>query len=141
MLTSHCSHCGTPKEQSEWALEFCGGCQTIRSETRAAVSLENTSRETHNAKVLTPEKRQEIADAARADYTGERAQQMLKELGVQPLIDMSTALKEALAQRAHHTNSGHTDPRAVFNPGLGDSRAGNLGMNARIPPGAFVREA
>lgn len=139
MLTSHCLHCGAEKAQANWSDDFCADCQTIRSETRAVVSAENEARNAHNAKVLTKEKQAEIADAARADYTGERARQMLAELGVQPLIDMSTALREALAQRAHHTNTGHTDPRAVFNPGLRDARAGNLGMDAKVPPGSFVR--
>jgi len=141
MLTSHCQFCGAPKAQAQWANDYCAECETVRSETRAAVSMENDKRVAANAKVLTPEVKSQLQQAAERDYTGELARQLSRDLGLQPIIDMSAALREALAKRAHTTNSGHTDPRAVFNPGFADARAGNLGMDAKIPPGTVTRSA
>jgi len=98
------------------------------------VTRENKERNEHNAKILTPENRAALQKAAESDYTGSAARALTAQLGLKPIIDLSAALREAMVSRAHHTNTGHTDPRAVFQPGLADSRAGNLGMNAHVPP-------
>ncbi len=135
MLTSHCRHCGAPKDPSLYSADFCGDCQTARDETREYVVRENKERNEYNAKILTPETQKRLTEAAESDFTGATARNLTQSLGLKPIIDLSAALKEAMLKRAHSTNSGHADPRSVFNPGLRDSRVANLGMGAKIPPG------
>lgn len=135
MLTSHCQHCGAPKDPAHYAANFCGGCQATRDETREFVTRENKEREAHNRSVLTSEKQAELQRAAEADFTGATARNLSQSLGLKPLIDMSAALHDAMLKRAHSTNSGHADPRSVFNPGLRDPRMNNLGMGAKVPAG------
>lgn len=135
MLTSHCRHCGTAKDPSNYADDFCAGCTTVRNETREFVERENKERNEHNAKILTPEAQQRLSEAAESDFTGATARNLTESLGLKPLIDLSAALKEAMLKRAHSTNSGHADPRSVFNPGLRDSRMAGLGMGAKVPAG------
>lgn len=135
MLTSHCLACGAPKAQSEWGADYCGSCAALRAETREYVTRENAERNKHNASVLTDDVKARIEKAAEADVTGSAARELTHSLGLKPLIDMSAALRDAMARRLHHTNSGHADPRAVFNPGITDARASDLGMGAKVPPG------
>ena len=135
MLTSHCQFCGAPKEPKDYSADYCAGCQTVRNETREFVTRENTERNKHNADVLTPDNKIALEKAAASDFTGSAARELSRSLGLKPLLDMSAALREAMMKRAHHTNTGHTDPRAVFNPGLGNSRMAGLGMDAHVPPG------
>lgn len=135
MLTSHCRHCGAAKEPADYAADFCAGCASVRNETREFVTRENQERNEHNSKILTPEVKQRLVEAAESDMTGATARNLTQSLGLKPIIDLSTALKEAMLARAHSTNSGHADPRSVFNPGLRDSRVANLGMGAKVPPG------
>jgi hypothetical protein len=135
MLTSHCLFCGAAKEPADYAADYCAGCAAIRTETREFVTRENEDRNVHNQKILTPETQAQLQKAAESDFTGATARNLSQSLGLKPLIDMSAALRDAMAKRAHHTNTGHTDPRAVFNPGLRDARMANLGMAAKVSPG------
>jgi uncharacterized Zn finger protein (UPF0148 family) len=138
MLTSHCLHCGAPKDPAHYANDYCGGCASIRQETREFVTRENEERNKANAAVLTPENKARLEKAAEADFTGRATRELVSELGIKPLIDMSQALREAMMRRAHHTNTGHTDPRAVFNPGTSDARMANLGMAAKVSPNISI---
>ncbi len=138
MLTSHCSFCGAPKEPKDYAADYCAGCQQVRNETREYVTRENEERNKHNTGVLTPEVQTRLQTAAENDFTGATARNLTESLGLKPLIDMSAALRDAMAKRAHNTNTGHADPRAVFNPGIRDTRMGGLGMGAHISPNANI---
>jgi hypothetical protein len=140
MLTSHCRHCGAPKDPTLYSADFCGDCQSARDETREFVVRENKEREAFNRTVLTDEMQTRLTEAAESDFTGATARNLSQSLGLKPLIDLSAALKEAMLKRAHNTNSGHADPRAVFNPGLRDSRVSNLGMGAKVPPGRTLTQ-
>lgn len=135
MLTSHCLHCGAAKDPAHFANDYCAGCSQARVETREFVTRENEERNKHNETILTPEVKARLQRAAESDVTGSAARELTHSLGLKPLIDMSAALRDAMARRAHHTNSGHTDPRAVFQPGLTDARTANLGMGAHVPAG------
>lgn len=137
-LTSHCQFCGAPKEPKDYAADYCAGCATVRAETREFVTRENQERETFNRTVLTDETKAALQKAAEDDFTGATARNLSQSLGLKPLIDMSAALREAMLKRAHTTNSGHADPREVFNPGLRDARMANLGMGAHISPNANI---
>ena len=141
MLTSHCQFCGASKDPKDYAADYCAGCASVRSETREFVTRENTERNKQNAAILTDDVQKQLQRAAEQDFTGSAARELSHSLGLKPLIDMSAALRDAMAKRAHNTNTGHTDPRAVFNPGLRDARMSGLGMGAHIPPGAFVRDS
>lgn len=132
-LTSHCQFCGQPKDPANYADDYCAGCDKVRTDTRAYVTQENEARNKFNASVLTPENKLALQKAAENDFTGSAARELSHSLGLKPLLDMSAALREAMMTRAHHTNSGHTDPRAVFNPGLQPARMAGLGMDAKIP--------
>lgn len=133
MLTSHCRHCGAPK--TNFADDYCDGCAQTRNETREYVVRENRARNEHNATILTPENKAALQRAAEIDMTGSAARALTAQLGLKPIIDLSAALRDAMVARAHHTNTGHTDPRAVFQPGLTDARTAGLGMNSHVPPG------
>lgn len=138
MLTSHCQFCGAPKPFANYADEYCPDCAKVRKDTRITVEAENATRSKYNADVLTPENKAALERAATSDYTGSAARELTHSLGLKPLIDMSAALRTAMAQRAHHTNTGHADPRAVWNPGLTDARVSNLGMAAHVAPNTTV---
>lgn len=138
MLTSHCQACGAPKDPKDYAADYCAGCASLRAETREYVTRENAERDKYNQSVLNEENKAALQRAAESDYTGSAARAMTARLGLKPLIDMSAALRDAMSKRLHNTNSGHADPRAVWNPGQADTRTGNLGMGAHVPPNVGI---
>lgn len=129
MLTSHCGNCGGQKAPSEYSADYCSACDALRLETREYVTRENETRNALNSKII-EQRRMELETGT---ITAEAA-------GLKPLIDMSSALRDALLRRAQHTNSSHADPRAPFNPVFSAPTMVNLGQDAKIPPGSFSRE-
>jgi hypothetical protein len=115
-------------QPSEYNLDFCEACRTTKIETREFVTRENEARHVANASLFTQHK-EEIE-------TGKLNPAQIE--GLKPLIDMSTALREALLRRAQHTNSGHADPRAPFEPGFESTRYDGLGMGAKVPASADI---
>lgn len=134
MLTSHCQHCGAAKTPEQYNDNYCGGCQAVLTETREFVVRENAVR------IATEEANRKIIEEKRADLeSGKLTPEQAGLKPVQPVIDLTAALKEALLRRAHNTNSSHADPRAPFDPGLRSAQYGNLGMAAKVPSTATIR--
>lgn len=124
-LTTHCRNCGASKSPNEFILDYCSACDTAVKEAREFVVKENDARNVANAKI--------IAEKQAAILSGQLTPE---DAGLKPLLDISNAAREALLRRAPNTQATKADPRAPFDPGVGDPRMANLGMGAHIPTGA-----
>lgn len=129
MLTTHCTHCGSPKSPETYANDFCTACETVVKETAEFVARENAAREAVEA-----ENRKLIEKNREGLENGSVKPEAIGLKPVQPLIDPVEARKDALLRRAHNLRGSAADPRSPFDPGLRDARYSNLGMGAKVSP-------
>jgi uncharacterized Zn finger protein (UPF0148 family) len=136
MLTSHCAQCGQAKTPDLYGADFCATCQTLINETAEYVIKENAAR----AAVVA--ENQKLIDKYKSEL--EAGTVKPEEIGLKvalPQIDPGEARREALRRRQHDVNGAHVDPRAVFNPGVSDTRMNGLGMGAKVPSNYDVHRA
>lgn len=121
MITSRCPTCGSLKDAAQLAREFregaegnCPSCQTHRNELREYAVKENNRIAEEN------EQRKARGDS---------------EL---PFLDVSAVIRQGMHARGSLPSQGHADPRTGFQPGFHSTNVNNLGMGAKIPPGAQI---